>query len=1130
MKNYFRKTFFAPLFYHKRLFRIMKLTLFLTVAIVFSLSASNSYSQNMRMSLKLENVKLKNLFYEIKKQSDFSFLYNNNELDNESRVTLSVKDRTISDILDIALKGKGLAYEIDGKFILIYPADSNKKEELKQQIQQQQKKSISGTVRDAKGEPIIGASVVVEGTTNGVATDENGAFNLSVTTGNSIKVNFLGFTEKVLPINDQTKFDIILHEDTKYLDEVVVVTYGTQKKRDITGAINTIKGDALTDIPVAQIGQKLQGQVAGVQINQTSGAPGQGMAFRIRGAASISNASEPLFVVDGIPISTGLNNINPDEIETFSVLKDASATALYGSRAANGVILITTKKGKKGKTQVTLHANYGVQSVNGLQEINVMNAREFAQFKKEFYEDQIKYEGSTDPVPEMYQHPEQYGEGTNWYKLLLRSAPIQSYSLSVSGGNDFMTTAVIGGYFKQEGVVRNSNFERYNLRVNNEFTLHEKVKLGFNVAPVFQIYNNQNTDGYREILSASLIADPCQSPYNKDGSLKVSLESPGMFGQPNWLRYLDGRLNNTRTITLISNAYANIDIWNGLKYKFQAGTDIGYSRNRQWASSLVGGGLFTPPPVKAEGSYDTGTYYNWTIENMLSYDKTFGNHAISLLLGYSAQKVNSEFSTITGTDFADDEVPWLDAAATTKGSSSTTEWTVASLIGRANYTYKDRYLLQATIRKDGCSRFGEGNKYATFPSVSGGWIASEESFMKPVTKVMNYLKLRASYGVTGNNNIGDYSYIATLNKNNYVLGGTLAPGKSLGNIGNNDLTWEETKQLDLGVDVGFLNDRIFFMYDYYSKITDGLLYQIDIPWSSGFSDISANVGRFDTWGHEFTLESRNIVGDFNWKTNLNITIPRNKVVKLSTNNTPIGGDERYADWNRLQVGQPIGVFYGYVFDGVYMTQEEFDTQPKHWSSEVGTARMKDVDKNGYIDENDRTIIGNPNPDVLYGITNEFSWKNFDLSVLISGQLGGDVFLGSSDNSFNLDGVFNVDREVKNRWRSLENPGNGKVPRTLTGTTEIFRLKHSGWVYDASYMTLRNVTLGYTIPFKPNKYISKARIYFSGQQLFTVTGYPGLNPEINNNEAGKGLSWSGMGVDMTTYPIPRTFTIGLDITF
>ena len=455
------------------------------------------------------------------------------------------------------------------------------------------------------------------------------------------------------------------------------------------------------------------------------------------------------------------------------------------------------------------------------------------------------------------------------------------------------------------------------------------------------------------------------------------------------------------------------------------------------------------------------------------------------------------------------------------------------MIGRVNYSFKDRYLLQATFRRDGCSRFGAGNKYANFPSVSAGWIASDEAFMEPVTPVMNYLKIRASYGLTGNYNLGsDYRHLANIGKADYVLGGTLAPGKAMSNIGNNMLTWEETKQLDLGIDMGFLNDRIYFMYDFYRKKVDGLLYQIDIPYSAGFGNIYSNIGDYKSWGHEITVQSRNLVGDFKWTTNLNLSFNRNEITRLGTNDTPLGGYGDQQDWNRLQVGEPIGVFMGYIFDGVYMTEAEYQSQPKHASSEVGTVRMKDISgpngvPDGVIDTYDRTIIGDPNPDMLFGLSNEFAWKNFDLSILLTGQIGGDIIDATRENTLNLDGVFNVLKEVKDRWRSPENPGNGLIPKTKSGTTELYRFNHSGWVYDATYLTIKNITLGYTVPLPQNQYISKLRFYFTAQQLATFTKYPGMNPEISNNNS---LSWNGLGVDRTTYPIPRTFSIGCNITF
>ena len=598
-----------------------------------------------------------------------------------------------------------------------------------------------------------------------------------------------------------------------------------------------------------------------------------------------------------------------------------------------------------------------------------------------------------------------------------------------------------------------------------------------------------------------------------------------MFPQPNWLRVLKEKIDKTKVLGLLSTAYAELDIWNGIKYKFQAGIDLNSRNARTFSSSLVGGDAYSAPPQKAVGTFDAGFHYSWNVENMLMYNKTFAEHSVDALFGYSAQMYTWEGNSLYGTDFPDDDITWIDAAATKDGGSSMQQWSLVSLIGRLNYSFKDRYLLQATIRRDGCSRFGPGNKYASFPSVSAGWIISDESFMERFTSVMNYLKLRLSYGTTGNYNIGNYSYLANVGSSNYVMGGSLAPGKSLSGIGNNKLTWEETKQFDLGVDFSFLNDRIFVMYDYYRKKTDGMLYQIDIPAATGYWNIQSNMGDFESWGHEITVSSKNLVNDFKWNTNFNISFNRNKVLRLGTNDTPVGGYEDRADFNRLQVGQPIGVFMGYVFDGVYMTQEEFDSQPKHATSDVGTVRMKDLDGNNVIDNRDRTIIGNPNPDFIFGLTNEFAYKNFDLSIHLAGSIGGDVMLWARENHDNIDGVFNVYKDVANRWRSPENPGDGRVPRTKTGTTGLFFMTHSDWVYDGSYLAIKNITLGYTIPFKVNPYVSKVRFYLTGQQLAVFSSYPGMNPEVSS-----GLNWNGLGVDQTSYPIPRTFSLGCNITF
>lgn len=1118
-KNYEGNTYAPLLSNFKHIFRVMRLTFLLFLLCISSALANHANSQTTRVNIHVENSETKDIISQIEAQTDYLFVYNLENVDLSHRMSLNAANTSVAEVLKVIFKNSDVVYAVEGNNILLMKNET--------QASQQNARRITGKVTDSKGEVIIGANVVEKGTTNGTTTDIDGNFSLDIPDNSILTVSYIGYVSQELPTGKQSVINIKLAEDAKALDEIVVVSYGTQKKRDLTGSVSKVDAGELTSLPVGQLGQKLQGQVAGVQINQVSGMPGKGIGFRIRGASSINGGNEPLFVIDGLPLnSVDLTNINPDEVESFSILKDAAATSLYGSRAANGVVLITTKRGKAGKTEVSLNATYGIQSVRGLNEPDVMNACNFAQFQKEYYEDKAKYEGYTGGVPDIYQNPEQYGEGTNWYRALTHTAPVQNYSLSVTASKDKFNSAIVLGYFNQEGVVYNTSFERFSLRANNEYQVNNRLKLGLNIAPTLQLAQNPEIESGRNLIGAATLVSPLLSPYDKDGNYVKDLSAINMFPQPNWRRVLDEKYNKSKTITLLSNAFAEVDIWNGLTYKFQAGVELSAKNHRDFTPSTSAGGFGVAPPQKATANFNTEFYYNWTVENMLMYSKSINEHNVDALVGYTAQKYTWEESKLSGTDFPDDDISWIDASATKNGTSTMQQWAMASFIARANYSFKDRYLLQATFRRDGCSRFGVGNKYANFPSVSGGWIASDEAFMQPLSPVMNYMKIRASYGLTGNYNIGNYSYLAKVDKKNYVLGGTLAPGKALGSLRNDKLTWEETKQFDLGVDFGFLNDRIFVMYDYYQKRTDGMLYQVDIPAASGFRDIQSNIGDFKTWGHEITITSHNFVNDFKWNTNFNISFNKNEVLELGTENAPIGGYDVYGDYSRMQVGYPIGSLFGYVFDGVYMTKEEFTSQPKHATSEVGSVRMKDINNDQVIDANDRTIIGDPTPDAIFGLTNEFAYKNFDLSIFLQGQIGGEIMNSNHEDTGNLDGVFNVRNEVANRWRSEENPGNGRVPKTKSGTTELYRLGHSGWVYDASYLAIKNITLGYTIPFKPNQYLSKFRVYVTTQNLVTFTKYPGISPEVSKN----GMNWKGLGVDSSPYPVPRSFSIGCNVTF
>ena len=1105
----------------KKTLLFMRVTLILLLLGVFQVSAINSYSQQTRISMNFSDTRLSDVLNEIENQSKFYFLYNQDLIDVNRKVSLNVDNQEIGTILDQLFNHTSVKYVIQDRQIILTNLGENK--------MSSQQGDVSGSVSNEAGESLPGVTVVIKGTNNGTITDSDGKFALKNVPAEAVlQFSFVGMKLQEIPVAGRTSFRIVLADETIGIDEVVAIAYGTQKKRDITGSVQNINAEELQSIPVGQFAQKLQGQIAGVQINQTTGQPGEGMLFRIRGATSINADNQPLFVVDGFPIVGGINNINPDEIESYTVLKDASATSLYGSRAGNGVILITTKRAKQGKTDFNFNAYYGMQSTPDRGRPDIMNAREFAQYEKEFFEDKINYEGWTNSsgqavVPVDYQNPSQYGAGTDWYDVMLRTAPIQSYSLSATSRKGNFISAVVGSYFKQEGVLLNTSFERYSIRGNSEYQVSDKLKIGFNIAPSLQISQNQNTDGFREIIGTAVTVSPILSPWDSNGDLRLELSAPNMFSQPNWYRVLTEKQNRLAKVHLLSNAFLEMEIIKGLKYKFQAGIELENESHRTFTPSTAGGKLGQAPPQPASGSFNSGFYYSWLIENILTYNKSIKNHNFELLAGYTAQKYNWEGSNLNATDYPDDEISWLDAAATTTGGSSMTAWSMLSYISRLNYNYNNRYYFQATFRRDGSSRFGANNKWATFPSFSAGWIASDEEFYKNLSSPMNYLKVRASYGSTGNNNIGNYSHIAGVSTTNYVLGGILIPGKSLNSLGNSDLTWEETKQFDIGLDLGFFKDRIFLKYDYYTKSTDNLLYQLDIPRASGFSNVQYNVGQIDFWGHEFSIETKNLVNEVKWSTNINLSFNRNEVKQLGTENVAIGGYSNSGDINRLEVGQPVGIFMGYVNDGVYMTQEEFDSQPKHASSQIGTARMKDISGDGVIDTDDRTIIGNPNPDMIFGIFNEISWKEFDLSIVMSGVIGGDIIARSYENTENLDGVFNVQREVADRWRSLENPGNGQIPRTLSGTTELFRYNNTRWVSDGTHLALKNVTLGYT--FSPKKYITRARIYFSGQQLAILTKYTGGNPEVSS-----GLNWNGLGVDNTAYPVPRTFTIGCNITF
>ncbi len=996
---------------------------------------------------------------------------------------------------------------------------------------------IKGKVTDTSGDALIGVSVAIKGTTKGTQTDVSGNYSIDAANNAILVFSFVGYETKEAVVSGQKEINISLGLDDKLLSEIVVVGYGSQLKKSVTGAVQTIGAKEFKDIPVSQIGQKLQGQLAGVQINQTTGKPGQGMNIRIRGQLSVSAGSDPLYVVDGFPITGNIGSLNPDEIEDISILKDASSTSLYGSRAANGVVLITTKRGKAG-TNVSFSTFTGIQEVPVKGRIEMLNAEEFAQFKKEYYED------AKQPVPVEFQNPAQYRDKNNdWYDALLRKAPLQSYNLSVTNNTEKSKTAIVVGIFDQQGVVLNNEYKRYSLRMNSEYKISDKVKMGFNVAPQYIYDNTPRTDGDRGtgILFNALHTWPVMPIRDEKGDLTLFNRFPAstgnIFAYANWVRAAEELVNETTTTNLLSNAYMEYEPIKGLKLKSTFNVEMLRSKFFFFNPSTATSAINTPVPTTAVSIRENVENLSWLNENLATYTKSINDHSFEVLAGFSNQRFTQESTRIQADTYADDRLPTVQGAININRGGTNTgvqEWSLTSVLSRLTYNYKGKYLFTAAVRTDGSSRFGENNRWGTFPSFSAGWVLSDESFIKDIDKI-SFAKLRASYGIIGNNNIGNYTSYALVNNTvNAVFGNTVSPGAVVSTLSNSNLGWETTRQFDLGLDLGLYNDRITFIYDYYTKRTTNLLYSVQIAQEAGFTNFNDNIGEIKFWGHEFAINTRNTTGKFKWSTNANISFNRNKVVALAD-----GIDRVYGTFHITQVGKPFGQFYGHISQGMYQNAEDLNNNPKvPGRSTIGSIKLTDQNGDGIItnggDFDDRVIMGNPFPTFTYGIVNNFSYGNWDANIVGSGSQGNDLLVRHIYSTANLDGVFNMVAGVKDRFRSEANPGKGMYGTTVGGgnVTGIERdWMNSRFVADASFFTIKNVTLGYTIP-KANKVFKSARVYTSIQQLAVFTKYwGGPNPETSAQGNGQGDGGNlSPGIDLSNYPVPRTYTVGVNFNF
>ncbi|SKD07658.1 TonB-linked outer membrane protein, SusC/RagA family [Chitinophaga ginsengisegetis] len=1099
------------------------------------LLAGNARGQQLDkvIAVKLDHAGVKESLLTIQAKSGIRFVLPEKLLAGlKQKITIDSDHSTVKYLIEKVLESTNLDYKLVEGYVVI---------DTKPVPQAPGK--LSGRVVDEKGAPLPGATIRALETGQVVQSDANGDYTFNLKPGNyTLEVTYVSFRSQksnnvVIKEGKTTSLDFSMQLADNKLTEVVV-SYGKQKSREITGSIATVDASSLQDMPVTQFAQQLQGKVAGVQVSQTSGQPGRGMGFIIRGAASFYSSNQPLFVIDGNPITGSINNINPAEIESYSFLKDASATALYGSRAANGVVLITTKHAKPGDAKIEFSSYYGLQKIPTGKLPKMMTAREFATFMKERAEDGLKYEPGYSVSADYhaaYDNPEQYGEGTNWFKLLTRTAPIQSYDLTVRTAREHSSSTVIAGYQEQQGVLINTGTKLYSMRFNQDFTTeNNKLKIGFNLAPSYRMdHNNRlNSDGVGGYFERFFEASPLVSPYNADGSYTRNVSSPGMVAYINPLATYELTNDDYKTTRILGNIYLNYEFLPGLSIKGNLAADKGAETRKYFQSGLVTG--TQGQTTGTSSAVDNGS---WTAEGNLVYNRTFfKDHNIEALVGYSAQEFSTYNNTLTGLGFTSDDIEYLGAATSVTGSSGAGSYSLLSTIGRVNYNYKGKYLLSAALRRDGSSKFGENTQWGSFPSVAAGWIVSDESFMKNV-KGVNFLKLRASYGITGNNFFaGNYDPQATIGTYYYNFNNVITQGQTINRLPNKDLRWERNKQFDIGLELGVLDNRLTFTYDYYRKLTDGLIQQRSIPTSSGFNQIIFNVGELKMWGHEFSVSSKNLTGSLKWNTSLALSFDRNLITNLVDPGYIRRNVTVSSDYYRQQVGHHLGEFYGFVFEGLYKDAADLANSPKYLSttakpngnSDIGTIKVKDINGDGVIDDvNDRTFIGDPTPTFTGGIVNNFRYKNFDLNIDMTFSVGGKI-LNAAKWAYqtNMDGSRLPLAAAADRWRSEENPGSGVYPRTKSGTTAMGRQVNSQWIEDGSYLTAKNITLGYTVPLR-NAMIKNLRVFASIQQAFVLTGYSGMNPEIN---VGGSDPTSGVGVDENAYPIPRTFSLGFTTTF
>lgn len=974
---------------------------------------------------------------------------------------------------------------------------------------------MSGKVIDEFSMPLIGATVLELGTSNGVTTNFDGEFEISVSSLQSvIEISYVGYTTLTIKATKEL-ITVQMTPDISALDEVVIIGYGESKQRDLTGSVSTVSTDDIVSQPSSNIGDAIQGRAAGVTVI-TSGQPGNNPTFRIRGTGTIGN-NDPLIVVDGMPLNGGLNQVNMKDVESFQVLKDASATAIYGARGSNGVIIISTKRGKKGKGTIDIDVFTSFQQATNV--IDVLNAEQFAALSNE-----MLVNGGFTPNPN-FTDPSSLGWGTDWLDSFFTTGRQSNVTLSYAQGNEKSNIFTSLNVFDQDGIIINSEYTRYILQFNSDTQINEHIKFGNSLKLNYDIKSNGDNNIQNAILSL-----PTQPIYRENGNYS------GPIGQPIYSGDIENPIgksniveNTIKGYNLQGNVYGELGLLKYLKFKTLLGVEANFWDTRTWSPSYSWDSDVSPNAYLSESSNKSLTLV-W--DNTLTFKKEFDSgSSLTAVIGTSAQENQFKFIGGSVQGFPSESAQTLNNGLlqpTINGSGS--EWSIFSYFARGQYDYKKKYYITATIRRDGSSRFGSGNKYGTFPSASAAWRISEEAFLQE-SKIFNDLKLRIGFGVTGNQNIGNYSFASAYNTNLYNFNGVFVTAAVPTVLPNSNVKWESQKQFNVGIDASLFNRFMVVTIDGYVKNTEDMLVPQTVPVTSGYSDIYVpfiNAGQIRNQGIELLLTIHNVNTDkFKWSTDLVFAYNKNEVIDINSN-TPLttGSIGLNYTLGRIQPGQPINVFYGFIQDGIFQNQEEVNNHAVQvpgsdpaTSTSPGDIRFKDLNSDGVINDNDRTFIGNPNPKINYSLNNTFSIGDFDLSVFFQGVYGNDIFNANRLYTENMSVTTNQSTEALNRWNG---PGtSNSLPRAVFGDPNNNNRQSTRYIEDGSYLRLKNVNLAYTLPLEEfkNTPFSSIKLYISGQNLFTITNYSGFDPEVGPN-----------GIDNNIYPITRTFTLGATLGF